>query len=213
MIEMLSKSVLVRSVGTFLLWPVAVVTTLAIQAPCRTAMAATPVKEQREPQEALAPGELYGGGIVAFMLKPGDPGYVAGELHGRIISLEDISEDSVWSDVAAGASATGASLDSGKANSRKIAAQSAQGASAAGLCRGYTSSVECSSYDDWYLPSLGELERLYGNRGELVAFPDDVYWSSTEEGAKNAWGISLKDGRRVLLPKGKKARVRAMRSF
>lgn len=57
--------------------------------------------------------------------------------------------------------------------------------------------------DDWYIPSLGELYRIFINKKAINAalefakgdkLQDRWYWTSTETSATNAWGLSLYDG-------------------
>lgn len=57
--------------------------------------------------------------------------------------------------------------------------------------------------DDWYIPSLGELYRIFINKKAINAalefangdkLQDRWYWTSTEGSATNAWGLSLCDG-------------------
>ena len=57
--------------------------------------------------------------------------------------------------------------------------------------------------DDWYIPSLGELYRIFINKKAINAalefvkgdkLQDRWYWTSTEGGAANAWGLYLGDG-------------------
>ena len=57
--------------------------------------------------------------------------------------------------------------------------------------------------DDWYIPSLGELYRIFINKKAINAalefakgdkLQDRWYWTSTESSATNAWGLSLGDG-------------------
>ena len=58
--------------------------------------------------------------------------------------------------------------------------------------------------DDWYIPSLGELYRIFINKKAINAalefakgdvLQDRWYWTSTESSAANAWGLRLTGGR------------------
>ena len=57
--------------------------------------------------------------------------------------------------------------------------------------------------DDWYIPSLGELYRIFINKKAINAalefakgdkLQDRWYWTSTEGSATYAWGLYLNDG-------------------
>ena len=57
--------------------------------------------------------------------------------------------------------------------------------------------------DDWYIPSLGELYRIFINKKAINAalefakgdkLQDRLYWTSTEYSATGAWALSLIDG-------------------
>ena len=57
--------------------------------------------------------------------------------------------------------------------------------------------------DDWYIPSLGELYRIFINKKAINAalefakgdkLQDRWYWTSTESSATLAWGLYLNDG-------------------
>ena len=78
--------------------------------------------------------------------------------------------------------------------------------------------------DDWYIPSLGELYRIFINKKAINAalefakgdkLQDRWYWTSTEISATNAWGLFLSDGNsNGWLAKASDAdRVRAVSAF
>lgn len=78
--------------------------------------------------------------------------------------------------------------------------------------------------DDWYIPSLGELYRIFINKKAINAalefakgdkLQDRWYWTSTEYSAAFAWGLCLSDGFTSFWgPKASYAtRVRAVSAF
>lgn len=78
--------------------------------------------------------------------------------------------------------------------------------------------------DDWYIPSLGELYRIFINKKAINAalefakgdkLQDRWYWASTEGSATNAWGLYLGDGntRRWNTKASTTYRVRAVSAF
>lgn len=78
--------------------------------------------------------------------------------------------------------------------------------------------------DDWYIPSLGELYRIFINKKAINAalefaegdkLQDRWYWTSTEFSATNAWYLYLTDGSTTYWnPKASYAgRVRAVSAF
>jgi len=69
-------------------------------------------------------------------------------------------------------------LGSGLANTNLIVSQNSVGITyAAGLARAYRG----GTFDDWYLPSLVELNKLRVNQGTIGGFTADaLYWSSSE---------------------------------
>lgn len=150
----------------------------------------------------LAIGDSYGGGKVAYILKSGDPGYVAGETHGLIAAATDQTPVDPWNvawsnltDTLIGSAAQGLALGTGRANTAAIVAQTLGNetigyvhctAGAAYVCANL---VE-GGYDDWYLPSKDELNKLYlmylkyssvGERGNYnPSGYNQAYWSSSE---------------------------------
>jgi hypothetical protein len=54
-----------------------------------------------------------------------------------------------------------------------------------------------NGFEDWFLPSQGELDLIFGNlkRKNLVDFKNEWYWSSTEDGYYNSYCQNFRDGK------------------
>ena len=107
--------------------------------------------------------------------------------------------------------ATATALGTGFANTNTII--SSQGGAttsyAAGLARAYTG----GGYNDWYLPSLDELNELYLNQDAIGGFVSQYYWSSSEVDAYSAWDQSFFTGYQYDSDKFDWDGVRAVRTF
>jgi hypothetical protein len=160
-------------------------------------------------------GQIYGGGIIAYILKSGDPGYIAGETHGLIAATENQSDGIIWAITAHQSTSvpggTSNLIGTGLANTNKIITQNGAGTTyAAGLARAYTG----GGYSDWYLPSQDELEKLYAMKelgyGDFAHY---YYWSSSEHNANYAVTQTMSNGIQDYYNKGTTHYVRAVRAF
>lgn len=155
-------------------------------------------------------GDTYQGGIVAYILKSGEPGYVSGEVHGIIAAPSDQSTSLKWYNGSYTTTGkTGSALGTGYKNTKTIIRSQGFGYYAAKIC----GDLVLGGYSDWYLPSKDELNKLYLNQNSIGGFADAYYWSSTEYRQYYAWyqfffnGIQYHDGRYDT------NRVRAIRAF
>jgi hypothetical protein len=188
---------------------------------------AGPAPAQRAAAAAAAHvriGEPCGGGVLAYILKRGDRGYVPGEVHGLIAATADqtpAGSGIQWAtrphrDISL-PGALGTKIGIGAANSDAIIARNGAGASyAAGLARAYTG----GGHSDWYLPSKDELDKLYLSREAIGGFHTErgngsSYWSSSEYEpyVKDAWYQAFDDGFQYNNVKSTTNRVRAVRAF
>ena len=128
-------------------------------------------------------GDSYGGGIIAYILVSGDPGYVAGQTHGLIAAPSDQSTGIVWSGKYSLIGKTGTAIGTGAGNTTAIVANEGAGSYAAKLC----DDLVLNGYSDWYLPSQEELKKLYLNNSAIGGFALADYWSSSELSAATAW--------------------------
>jgi hypothetical protein len=140
----------------------------------------------------------------------GDTGYDPNVQHGLIAATTDASETIAWSNITnILVGTTGTAIGIGQANTTAIVGQSGCTSGAAYLCDHL---IE-GGYNDWFLPSKDELNKLYLNRVAIGGFADDTYWSSSEVSASSAWTHSFYYGTQSSSGKGSIERVRAVRIF
>jgi hypothetical protein len=149
-------------------------------------------------KDSLYIGKAYAGGIIFYLDSSG---------HGLVCATNDQGSIQWGCDSAlVGAS----SFNNGKANTVAIVTTCGSN-SAAYLC----TSLRLGGYNDWYLPSLGELYQLYSQYLLIGGFPAAAYWSSTESDSRNAAGLGfITPGPGTgNAPKNFQYKVRAIRAF
>jgi len=158
-------------------------------------------------------GQAALGGIIAYILQPGDPGYDANVQHGLVATVADIGYNIGWG--CFGTLLTGAdgtAIGTGNQNTIDIMAGCSELGIAARLC----GDLVQNGYSDWYLPSIDELGKLYLNKTAIGGFTNNHwYWSSSQISLFEAYNINFNNG--AYNPEFKMTTyaydVRAVRSF
>ena len=166
----------------------------------------------------MAIGNSYGGGMIAYVLQFGDPGYDANVVHGLIAYTGNLGEATEWGCMDTEiAGADGSAIGTGNQNTIDIM----NGCATANIPASRCGNIVLNGYDDWYLPSKNELTKLYFNIGQgapapntnIGGFFNGSYWSSTELDRLFAYGFDFYFGNSFNGVKSRKYYVCAVRAF
>jgi hypothetical protein len=129
-------------------------------------------------------GSLYQGGVIAFLLQPGDGGYDPNVPHGFIAAPSDqgVSQftGNCYGQCNSGGNNINSNWQDGLHNTNQWAL----------CCNGAPTScynLILNDYSDWYLPAVNQLQIMYTNRLLIGGFQNDWYWTSSFDNYTGGW--------------------------
>ena len=176
-------------------------------------------------------GDRHSGGYIFYLARPGED--LDGDGipdSGLVAAPSDQSSAIKWSDktttipnlqkVAGSSPLSGQDLriGDGATNTKAIVQDyNTSGGLAGKLC----DELVLGGFNDWFLPSIGELNLMYNAIGNGAIGPnknigrfEGLYWSSTEQGSSGAWRLRFSNGEQWSNNKANtNNRVRAVRVF
>lgn len=151
-------------------------------------------------------GMTFAGGTFFYELKPGDPGYIAGEFHGFVyLNGRPENIQIIWHNAKDTlTNATDSTLGNGGANTDQIV--TIQGAGNYAASKAYN--MVYNGYSDWYLPNLKEMRLITS----ITSSPcSSNCWTSNEHSLSQA--ISFINRKQTISNKSAKYKAVFIRKF